>query len=176
LPQTLPILANTLEVLSLYTEHRLDPSIAPPIFSSLIHLRQLRFESNVPTTDDASQANDWLTDVLPSFEHLTRLSVTEQDCHPSLFASPPPKLDYLELINFNARPDEYFSAFAKMARDPEVTFSAKELVFVADETAFGEHVEKEEVERVVEAFERKGVNLTVMHEIGKWVEKTLVEL
>lgn len=189
------MMANTLRLLSLYTEYALDASIAAPIFRSLTHLVDLRFESNVSlplslspfNNNNAKHTNRWIAPLLETaYPNLVRLSVSEQDVSPSLFAHPPPSLELLEYINFCARPDERFHEFAALARGDSksakatkaagVTFSAMELVFVADQQAFEEHVTEEEVRSVVEAFGRQGVRFRVVHEIGTWVEKRLVEL
>jgi hypothetical protein len=180
------MMASTLRSLSLYTEHRLDPSIARPLLRSLTHLTELRLETNAPTssssstTASSSLAGDhtffWLADVLEDFPLLRRLSVSEQDCQPPDFANPALYLEHLEFISFCAKPDEAFFEFAKLAQNARGKVSAKEIVFVADRKAFEERVEEEEVREAVEVFEKREVRFEVVHEIRRWQENTLIEL
>ncbi|GAA5861214.1 hypothetical protein JCM8547_008521 [Rhodosporidiobolus lusitaniae] len=172
----LPMMASTLLVLSIYVEKPLAKNLAISAFSQLVHLRELRLESNIAIVDQAAEQNLWLMDVIDRYPDLSKLSISEQDAHPRRFHSPPPKLRLFEFIDFSAHPDRSFGAFGELARNEEASFVSAEFVFVADEAAFEKTVERSEVEEVVEAFEVKGVTFRVKHEIEEILARRMVEL
>lgn len=170
------MMVSTLKILSLYTPHRLDPAIARPIFRRL-DLHVLRFESIVPGPEaEQATANYWLSDVIPDYKHLTRLSLSEQDASPALFAHPPLQLELLEYISFSTDPQDQFNEFASIAFDLNATLCAPTCIFVADETAFKDRVDAANAVEVIEAFRSKGVKFIVRCTVQKFLQREMVEL
>ncbi|GAA6021305.1 hypothetical protein JCM10207_002691 [Rhodosporidiobolus poonsookiae] len=166
-----------LKILNVYTEWSMDDAEASSVFASLKHLEELRVESNVPATA-GDGGNFWLNRLLPSYPLLRRLSVTEQDALPCQFSAPPPSLELLEFIHFGARPDSRFYEFEELldaASADQSRFAALEFIFVADEEAFNQTVDPEDVQDLVRKYAERGVKFSVVHEIMELPERRIVE-
>ncbi|GAA6028012.1 hypothetical protein JCM8097_001829 [Rhodosporidiobolus ruineniae] len=176
-----------LRILNVYTEWAFEAEEASEVFGKLVHLEELRVESNVPITaataqgrggNPAGQDNFWLNKLLPTYPTLRILSVTEQDALPCQFTEPPPALEKLEFVHFGSQPSTRFFQFEELLDlSPDAKqFAACEFIFVADEEAFARTVDEEDVIRLVAKYAEKGVTFGVSHEILPLPEKRLVEI
>ncbi|TNY17408.1 hypothetical protein DMC30DRAFT_120463 [Rhodotorula diobovata] len=112
--------------LNIYTEHVLNPEAATTAFSTLVNLRELRFESNVPAlSSDAAPPpaaaarraaptsagrNDWLEPLLPLYTRLQRLSISEQAASATFLGVLPRGVAVAEYISWDRRPDTVLCA------------------------------------------------------------------
>ncbi|BGP43829.1 hypothetical protein JCM10450v2_008027 [Rhodotorula kratochvilovae] len=150
--------APTLVRLHVYTENALDPASATAAFRELVHVREFRFESNIPEATPAD--NRWLQTLVPSFTRLERLSLCEQTADWTVLHGLPPALRLVEYLYWDARPDHSLQQLEAALRTME-ELSLPQLVLTVDDSAFEETVEDGDVDRIREALKAKGVDFEV---------------
>lgn len=161
----LRLVAPCLRSFNLYTEHILDPGPTGDAMAGLLHLRELRFHSQVSST--AGETNGWFCQVLPALQKLERLSVSDQVAQPSILKRLPASLETLEYIYWDRRPDAILAVFEEILHESQQPLTLKEFLVAVDEQAYADAVDENLVQEVTDSFAKRGVKFRVTFELAE---------
>ncbi|KWU45170.1 hypothetical protein RHOSPDRAFT_33111 [Rhodotorula sp. JG-1b] len=161
----LRLVAPCLRSFNLYTEHILDPGPTGDALAGLSLLRELRFDSQVSSTE--GETNGWFCDILPALQKLERLSVSDQVAQPSILKGLPASLETLEYIYWDRRPDAILAVFEEILHESRQPLTLKEFLFAVDEEAYADAVDENLVQEVTDSFAKRGVKFSVTFELAE---------